>query len=171
MNRRNFLKLLGLTVLPIPALAATVPETVYTGTPDEMKWTDNSDWLILETPYNGLHRVEVDNEGVDGQYSYVARNHDAVYYDHGKGTSQFLKVTEQSRIIVTAPSGQVVWFSPRWNTVYNRFETVVIKSQKHTDVYSHDDNGTVEERYTVMTARLADGGELIGKTIKDVRNL
>jgi len=86
--------------------------------------------------------------------------------------SQFLLVSKKSKVIVTAPSGQKVWFHPVWNTVDDRFETVSIESQDHHDIYLDlmDDAGNraiTKEKYVTMTAHICTG-ELVSKTVKNL---
>ena len=166
MNRRNFLKLLGLTALPIPALAApTVEPTV------ETVEGDSADWMILETPNHQTYNVEIDNMHVQCLKDETAedtKQHIKWCQTMGIHTdSEFLLVSRKSMVYVTAPSGQRVWFHPQWDAVGERFETVVIEMETYRDIFMSEDDTTILERKSItMTARNTDG-KLITKSIWD----
>jgi len=172
MNRRNFLKLLGLTALPIPALAAaTVEPTVETV--DELV-PDSADWMILQTPQRGAYSVEIDNRRVSCLRDEMAedtKQHikwQAKMLANVPPDNQFLLVSKKSMVYVTAPSGQRVWFHPQWDAVGERFETVVIELETRPDIFmSMDDTTILESKVITMTARNTDG-KLITKSIHEV---
>lgn len=169
MNRRNFLKLFGLLVVPTSALATVKPDTVETTVPTVELEADNADWMILETPNRQTYNVEIDNMHVQCLKDETAedtKQHIKWCKTVGIHTdSEFLLVSKKSMVYVTAPSGQRVWFHPQWDTVGERFETVVIEIETCHDIFmSEDDTTILESKVTTMTARNTDG-KLITKSI------
>ena len=174
MKRRNFLKLLGIGLLPMPALAAASPAPTVEPTVETVEHIkgDSADWMILETPPWLGYTVEIDNQDVQclgNETAEDVKQHTKWCRDNNIGDSdnQFLLVSKKSMVYVASPDGQAVWFRPQWNTVEERFETVVIKTETVHDRFLSEDGAALlgESKATTMSANI--DGEVIAYTVRD----
>jgi len=112
MNRRNFLKLLGLTALPVPALAAP---TVYTG-----------NITVITTTYDS-HIILVN--GNPSEPYCRRKGHQKEYYRGDLGLAyQPMKVASDDVITVRAINDVEVSFKPQWSVEHKRFASVYIET-------------------------------------------
>lgn len=124
MNRRNFLKLLGLSALPVGLLPARAQPEEYV--------TDVRH-IRITMKFTNIFRVTIDNSAepaladFDGHFGekwedWVAWNFRDINNNfYVPLHSQFFEVSEKSIITVTSPSGIPVTFRPRADKVYGDF--------------------------------------------------
>ena len=168
MNRRNFLKLFGIGLLPVPALAVPTVETPLE-TVDESVEGDWADWMTLK--HGGDYRIQIDNQFVcclsDQTAEDIEEHHQFQHrilgygelYDGREHSDVALLVSKESIIYVTPVDGTALCFRPLWCPVEKRFKTVHIKQERFHDRYLSDDGGAVycEVNYTKLFAYDEDG--------------
>lgn len=131
MNRRNFLKLLGLSALPVSMVPAPAQAGYVTDIRD----------VRIKTRFAIVHRVTIDNSAEPALEDFDRYfGDDWVKLDYRDLNdnwyvpihSQFFEVSEKSVITITSPCGRTVTFSPQTDKVFgNYMQQVVIDYNGH----------------------------------------